>query len=275
MSAADHRHGAHGTVDISRTAVRPRLRGCRRLRVPQPSVRPACPCAFRCWNHLAGTGDRRFAWCSYLYLMYVRRIHALVTRGEPVAPARSVSGEQYDLDCEEVDDETVMFDSHLLCHSDRDGYHVPVDFDEPLFRPAEANVDGGGMVGSSRRLQAELVAIASALGIQLSGVHVGVDVDVEDALSAAEAVKLADPASADPFEPERFAWRQLYSACRVSIAGGRPSYSAAGAGPGTRRRPRRRPRGLAHQPDRRDHPGRWNGPGRAAPVEQPHRSRRA
>jgi hypothetical protein len=122
-----------------------------------------------------------------------------------------VSREQYDIDCEKIQDETVMFESHLLCHSDSGGYYVPVDFAEPLFLPKKANVDGAGMVGSSQRLLAELASIAPSLGIQL---------DSEGALPRAEAAKPADAAPGEPFDPERHAWYQLHRACLASIAGG-------------------------------------------------------
>lgn len=148
----------------------------------------------------------------YSYLTHLRRIYALVVRREPVASVQVVSREQYDIDSGKVQDETEMFDSHLLCHSDSGGYYIPVDFAEPLFLPEKANVDGGGMVGSSQRLLAELARIAPSLGIQL---------DPEGVLAGVEAAKQSSGGPDDePFEPERYAWYQLHQACVTSIVGG-------------------------------------------------------
>ncbi|MFG2680765.1 hypothetical protein [Streptomyces sp. NPDC048392] len=148
----------------------------------------------------------------YGYLTQLRRILMLTNLGEPVTPARAVSRRQYDRDCEKIQDETSMLASHLLCHSDSAGYYVPVDFEDPLFLPDEARVDGAGMVGSSRRLLAELSGMASSIGISP---------DDEGAPSDTGESGLAEGLATDgPFETERFAWYQLYRACLASIAGG-------------------------------------------------------
>lgn len=148
----------------------------------------------------------------YGYLMHLRRIYVLTKLGEPVIPASETDSEQYDRDCEEIDDEATMLDSHLLCHSDCSGYYIPVDLDGPLFLPPEADVEGHGMVGSSQGLLTELVGVAPSLGIHL---------DADGTLSAAEETKLAELPLDAPFEMEKFTWHQLYRACRASIAGGR------------------------------------------------------
>lgn len=144
----------------------------------------------------------------YSYLTHLRRILVLTNLGEPVAPALAVSRHQYDLDCEKIHDEMSMLASHLLCHADDAGYYVPVDFDDPLFLPAEANVEGAGMVGSSQRLLAELAAIAPSIGV---------DLDYQDDPCATAET---EPATDQPFATERFAWHQLSRACRASITGG-------------------------------------------------------
>ncbi|MFF8913904.1 hypothetical protein ACF08M_11385 [Streptomyces sp. NPDC015032] len=148
----------------------------------------------------------------YGYLTQLRRILVLANLGEPVTPALAVSQHQYDHDCEKIQDETSMFASHLLCHSDSAGYYVPVDFADPLFLPAEAKVEGAGMVGSSQRLLAELSGIAPSIGIGLD--DKGVPSDPEETGPA------VGPATDGPFETERFAWHALYQACRASITGG-------------------------------------------------------
>ncbi|MCG6499275.1 hypothetical protein [Kitasatospora sp. A2-31] len=139
----------------------------------------------------------------YGYLTQLRRILVLTILGEAVRPAAAVGGDEFLRDCEKIDDETSMLSSHLLCHADNAGYYVPVDFVDPLFLPAQAQVAGAGMVGSSQRLLAELASIAPSIGI--------------DPEAAAEPCE--DPAGT-PFESERFAWRQLHQACVASIAEG-------------------------------------------------------
>ena len=54
---------------------------------------------------------------------------------------------------------------HLLWHSFGEGYFIPIDF--PLVIEDEGLV--GGRLGSSRRLQAELLRMAAPLGIALDG----------------------------------------------------------------------------------------------------------
>ncbi|GAA1245925.1 hypothetical protein GCM10009665_40970 [Kitasatospora nipponensis] len=147
----------------------------------------------------------------YGYLSHLRRSYVLRLLGEPVTPARAVDDEQYARDQEKVQDELSMFSSHLLCHADNAGYYVPVDLSEPLFLPEEDGVAGYGMVGSSQRLQSELLWLAPGIGIHP---------DEDGTLSPAERAKLGALASTDPFEPEKFAWAQLHAACRSSIASG-------------------------------------------------------
>lgn len=148
---------------------------------------------------------------SYGYLTHLRRVLALTNFGEPVTPALSVSKRQYDSDCEKIRDEVSTLASHLLCHADHAGYYVPVDFDDPLFFPDEAEVEGAGMVGSSQRLLAELSGIAPSIGII-----------VDDGVpSGMEEAELAEgPETDEPFATERLAWHQLHQACLASIGGG-------------------------------------------------------
>jgi hypothetical protein len=144
----------------------------------------------------------------YSYLTHLRRIAVLAMLGEPLTPAAETGREQYERDCEKVQDEAAMLSSHLLCHADNAGYYVPVDFGDPLFLPEEAGVDGYGMVGSSQRLLAELADVAPALGIEL---------DADGALTPAAEAGLDHDG---PFEAETFTWHQLYRACRASVRSG-------------------------------------------------------
>jgi hypothetical protein len=144
----------------------------------------------------------------YSYLHYLRRTFALLQRGEPVTPV--ASPDELDRDEHKVSDETTMMSSHLLCHSDCEGYYVPVDFPEPLFLPEDAGIEGGGMVGSSQGLRAELVRCAPALGIRLD----------DGSLPDEEAARLYDIPDEADFGIETVVWLTLYEATRVSIARG-------------------------------------------------------
>ena len=128
----------------------------------------------------------------YSFVHYLRRVFALHDNGLPVTPAAG----QGDLDSArpQVIRTTEMLDSHLLCHSDYDGYYVPVDLDEPLPR-----------VASAVHLMAELVAIAPLIGIRL-----GADGSPPR------------PDEDDDYATERETWLVLHDACRASLDSGHP-----------------------------------------------------
>jgi hypothetical protein len=97
-------------------------------------------------------------------------------------------------------------ESHLLCHSDCEGFYVPVDFPKVLVDERLA----GGYLGSSVRLAAELRAVAPAVGIRL---------DAGGALSDEEAQRLYDATEdEDGLYREVTAWLDLYDAARLSVA---------------------------------------------------------
>ncbi|MBT2456985.1 hypothetical protein [Streptomyces sp. ISL-86] len=147
----------------------------------------------------------------YSWLNHLRRAYVLRLWGETVIPALDVSAEQYTRDDEKIHDEVSMLSSHLLCHADTEGYYIPVDMDDPLFLDEDSGVRGAGMVGSSQRLRAELIELAPGIDIHP---------DEDGTLSAEELDRLARSSHTDPFEPEKFAWRQLYAACQASIDSG-------------------------------------------------------
>ncbi|MEY9928503.1 hypothetical protein ABH926_003142 [Catenulispora sp. GP43] len=161
--------------------------------------------------HKAGDDHDYSTGFPYSYLSHLRRVFTLARLGEAVTPWSAVSDDQYRHDLMKVDDETVMFSSHLLCHSDNEGYYIPVAFDDPLFLPEEAQVAGVGMVGSSHRLRAELAGFAAALGIRL---------DEQGALSDDEAAAVEATGEDDAFAAERYVWLHLYRACLASIGSG-------------------------------------------------------
>lgn len=160
--------------------------------------------------HARGSSDFSASF-PYSYLMHLRRIYTLVQRGEPITSASEVSAEQYGLDRKKILDESTLFASHLLCHADNGGYYIPVDFEDPLFLLEEADIDGGGMVGSSQQLRYELADFADELGIQL-------EEDGTLSPTLVEAVTSAD--DTEPFAAERYTWVQLYRACLASVKSG-------------------------------------------------------
>jgi hypothetical protein len=145
----------------------------------------------------------------YSFLHYLRYAYAC----RIVAPdwiATPLPDDFNPLEAKEVDDQINLIASHLICHSDCEGYYLPVDFSEILVSEKEPEEDDlpGGLLGSSYRLQEELVLVAPALGIRLEN---GVLSDDE----AARINELAD--RDDGLFRELLVWLALYEAARLSI----------------------------------------------------------
>jgi hypothetical protein len=149
------------------------------------------------------------AHCSsfpYSCLHYLRRAFAHV-RERPGVPLEPVPRGADLADDPLLGDAMTMMDSHLLCHSDCEGFYVPVEFDGVIFDTQDRGLSGG-MLGSSQRLLGELVEVAPAIGIALGG---GV-------LSDRIAAQLADEEDETaPFCCERLVWLALYENARISI----------------------------------------------------------
>ena len=144
----------------------------------------------------------------YSWLHFLRRVYAHTRRDDDYR-AEPLADDEDPTDDPVLEEETETFESHLLTHSDAEGYYVPVDFDEVLF-----DVSGelpGGMLGSSQRLQQELIDVASALGIRLSA---------EGELDDAEVARLVAVDEADGLYRELIVWLCLYEASRESLAHG-------------------------------------------------------
>ncbi|WP_067137045.1 hypothetical protein [Microtetraspora malaysiensis] len=153
----------------------------------------------------------------YSCLHYLRRVFALVDNDQPVTPARGA--DDIDRDQRWVESSSVLFDSHLLCHSDCAGYYVPVDFEDVVFLPESSGVDGGGMVGSSVRLLRELCRCVPALGIRLDPSASAAGADTGGVLPDAEAARVFALPPED-FATETMVWLTLFEACRVSVLSG-------------------------------------------------------
>ena len=93
----------------------------------------------------------------YSFLHYLRRFYACSRVDPDWAPTPVADNDDPSLD-PAVEEEMFMMSSHLLCHSDSEGFYMPIDFDDIIFDDVESVP--GGMLGSSYRLMEELVEIA-------------------------------------------------------------------------------------------------------------------
>lgn len=141
----------------------------------------------------------------YSWLHYLRRVYAHAAHDDHWAPRRLPPMNDPAAD-PVLEDETMMMSSHLLCHSDCEGYYVPVEFPEPLFD--DEGLIPGGMLGSSHQLMRELVQVAPVLGIQLAnGVLSDDEVRRIDAIVEAEGAQFIEHA----------VWLSLFEASRLSL----------------------------------------------------------
>ncbi|MEX0718718.1 MAG: hypothetical protein WD066_19140 [Planctomycetaceae bacterium] len=107
-----------------------------------------------------------------------------------------------------VERRTFQLDSHLLCHSDCEGFYVPIRFEEVLFDDDRIS---GGMLGSSFVLLDELIAVAPALGIRLGGSELSDD-EVERINGEVD--------DESPLWIEQAVWLSLFEAARLSVRHG-------------------------------------------------------
>ena len=146
----------------------------------------------------------------YSTLHYLRRAYAH-RLSDPAWTATAVPDDVDPADDAEVETQTEQFESHLLCHSDCEGWYLPIDFPQVVFASEDDDIPGG-MLGSTQRLRAELALVAPALGIALQA---------DGELSDAEAARLDGAVSEDrPLWRELLAWLALWEAARLSLASG-------------------------------------------------------
>ena len=109
-----------------------------------------------------------------------------------------------------VDAELYTFaESHLICHSDTEGYFVPIDFPDIIAdRAGELH---GRVLGSSQQALADLVRTAPLLGIPLNGR----ELSDGDAWAIAKA-----PDESHPYWIERKVWLSMFEAFRLSVEHG-------------------------------------------------------
>ncbi len=142
----------------------------------------------------------------YSWLHYLRRFAAHVMRDAKWVPYPVEPGEDPAQDPVLRQLYTKM-SSHLLCHSDREGYYLPVDFDD-LILDKDHQITGG-VVGSSHRLRDELKTLTHQLEIELEDQERLSD-DVAESLSRQRPTDV-------PFATERLVWLALWEAARLSI----------------------------------------------------------
>ncbi len=140
----------------------------------------------------------------YSFLHYLRRAFAYVHEEMILTPV--ADGEDPSED-EAIEEASTLFDTHLLCHSDAEGYYVPVDFEDVIFDPDDRGLPGGSL-GSTQRLMAELVEAAPELGITLE----------HGRLSDAEVTAINADGGSGPYWRERLVWLTMFEAARVSLA---------------------------------------------------------
>jgi hypothetical protein len=107
----------------------------------------------------------------------------------------------------EVEDSATSLTNHLICHSDRDGYYLPRDFDELIFDSSKQVA--GEFLGSSPRLLKQLVYLAPHLQIQLENAQL-TDGEVE-------RVKTLLRVPENVFATLQMVWLALFECARVSI----------------------------------------------------------
>jgi hypothetical protein len=143
----------------------------------------------------------------YSFIHYLRAAFAHVLQ-DPSWRATPLDDDEDPTDDPAVEEESSMFTSHLLCHSDCEGFYVPIDFSEVIFSDDDHELPGG-MLGSSVRLHAELIQVAPALGISLSA---------NGELADAEAARINALGESDEgLYRELTSWIALYEASRISI----------------------------------------------------------
>ncbi|MBE9028747.1 hypothetical protein IQ266_03110 [filamentous cyanobacterium LEGE 11480] len=144
---------------------------------------------------------------SYSALHYLRRFYAHVSH-DPSAVPRPAPDHQSPMDDPVLEAEMYRMSSHLLCHSDSEGFYLPVAFEPIVIDQTELKRIPGGIVGSSYQLMSELREMAPFLGIKLRGGELS-DEDATRMNALAE--------SDDDFCMEYMLWIVLFEAARLSI----------------------------------------------------------
>jgi hypothetical protein len=140
----------------------------------------------------------------YDWLHYLRRAIAFA-RQEPDEFTPVPKGADPSED-EHIEHELlVSIESHVICHSDCDGYYVPVDFPDPLYHDSDDEI-GGGILGSSQAGMRELLLVAPLINIPIRRGTV-----------SGETIARINNERRGRFYIERQVWLELFEAFRLSI----------------------------------------------------------
>ena len=149
-----------------------------------------------------GLGSMPYSFLHYLRRAYARQAKDAQWMATPLADGDDPANNPA------LEEQSESLGSHLVCHSDAEGFYLPIDFPDPLFADSPESDVPGGIVGSSQRLLAELVLVAPALGITLR----------EGQLSDAEADRIDGLASSEEgLHRELSSWLALFEAARLSV----------------------------------------------------------
>lgn len=105
---------------------------------------------------------------SYSFLHHLRRFlaHTWENEDNDAWSPSPFSAEEDPTEDAILEDHYSYMSSHLLTHSDSEGFYLPVELPEVLFSTDEAPVPGA-MIGSSYNLLKELKDVTTYLGIKL------------------------------------------------------------------------------------------------------------
>jgi hypothetical protein len=146
-------------------------------------------------------GDIPYDWLRYLqraiaYAMQAPKEFRPVSKGESPAADKYLRREL-----------TVRMQSHIACHSDHEGFFVPVNFRSALYDEKERLC--GAQLGSSIRGLQEMVQVAPLLDIPLR----------RRKLAKKHALVIAaEREEGHQFEKERKVWLELFQAFQNSVA---------------------------------------------------------
>jgi len=142
----------------------------------------------------------------YSFIHYLRRVYAHVAL-DPNWQIKPTGDDEDPAEDPIVEEVTDQLESHLLCHSDAEGFYLPVDFVDVLCATDELDVPGG-MLCSSFQLMRELTTMAPTLGIKLNG----------NVLEDSEAGRLNELVEKEAaFWVETCVWLSLFEAARLSL----------------------------------------------------------
>lgn len=142
----------------------------------------------------------------YDWLDYLRRAIAFARQAPdeftPVAKGEDPAEDGW------IEHEWALNESHVICHSDCEGYYVPVDFPDPLHHDSDDEI-GGGILGSSYAGMRELLLVAPLINIPL-----------RRGVVSAEIIARINRERRGRFYIERQVWMELFEAFRLSIKHG-------------------------------------------------------